>query len=257
MKCLSRHLPLLILIAALLLGVVSCSDEPRGKHHGGRVDPTPVDTTSHSDTTGNHGTDTTGNHGSDTTITPLTIAIEAERGYGYMGETMQLRAVTSIPAAVTWRSTRPAAATVDGDGLVTFSNAIHDDTTLIIATVGTVSDTLALANRCWKVAAWDGNAWAAPAYFTVHWGDTVALTIVNSSGAVINDHGFNAAACQWSATSRNADMDAIATLIASPSSENGWRQIWAIADGAPAGAIFTILAGYHDSASALVCTVMP
>lgn len=257
MKSLSRHLPLLILTAALLLGAVSCGDEPQGKHHGGRVDSSPVDTTGHSDTTGNHGSDTTGNHGSDTTTNPLTIAIQAERDFGYMGEVLQLHAVTSTPAAVTWRSTRPAAATVDSDGLVTFSNVIHDDTTLIIATAGAVSDTLALANRCWSVAAWDGNAWAAPAYFTVHRGDTVALTIVDSSGATINDHGFNAAACQWSATSRNADIGAIATLIATASRENGWRQIWAVTDNAPAGSIFTILAGYHDSASALVCTVMP
>ena len=258
MKSLLRHLPLLMLTAALLLGAASCGDEPQGKHHGDRVDPTPADTSGHSDTTSHHHTsDTTGTPGSDTTTTPLTIAIQAERDFGYMGEALHLHAVTSIPATVTWRSTRPAAATVDGDGMVTFSNVIHDDTTLIIATAGTVSDTLALANRCWKVAAWDGNAWAAPAYFTVHRGDTVALTIVGSSGATINDHGFNAAACQWSASCRNADMDAIATLIASPSSESGWRQIWAIADSAPTGAIFTILAGYHDSASALVCTVMP
>ena len=257
MKRMSRHLPALMLAAAMLLSITSCGDEPRGRHHV----TTDGDTTA-VDTTGHHGNDTvpgdtTGHHGEDTTAATFSLVIHAERNFGYMGESLRLSATTSSPAAVTWRSTRTTAATVDDSGLVTFNNVISDDSTLIIATAGTASDTVALANRCWNVAAWDGMAWITPAYLAVHRGDTVAMTIVDSHGTAIDSHGFNAAACQWAASSRNADAGAIATVVATPSRDNGWKQVWAISGDAPQGAIITITASHHDAASALPLTVAP
>ena len=246
-----------MLTAILLLGVASCGDEPSGIHHGNRVDPTPEDTTHHSDTTGSHGNDTTGGSANDTTTTPFTLAIDADRDYGYMGQTLQLHAATTTPSPVSWRSTRMTSAIVDGDGLVTFNNVIADDSTLIIATAAGVSDTIFLTNRCWNVATWNGTAWLTPALLTVHRGDTIVLTIIDSHGMAIDDNGFNAAACQWSIVCRNADVAAIARLIATPSQANGWKQQWVILDDAPAGAVFTLIAAYHEAAATLSCTITP
>lgn len=258
MRGLSRHLPLLMLTAILLLGAVACGDEPSGKHHGTRVDPTPVDTTHHNDTTGTHGSDTTGNHNNDTTTTPpFTIVIDAPRSYGYSGDTLQLTAVTSSPADVTWRSTRTAAATVNGSGTVLFNNVIRDDSTLIIASANGVSDTVVLTNRCWEIAAWQDNAWNSPAYFAAHRGDTVCLTIVDSHANPIDDHGFNASSCQWSVNSRNADISTVIAAVATPSPDNSWQYRLTISGDAPAGAIIMVFAQHGDAAMALSITITP
>lgn len=255
MKRLSCHLPLLMLMATLLLGAASCThDEPRGiPHHGNHDNPTPIDTTQTSDTTGNHGSDTTSNQGGDSTTTVFTICIDAARDYGYMGETLQLTAVTSSPATVTWRSTRTAVAAVDGNGLVTFNNAVRDDSTLIIATASGVSDTIALTSLCWKVATWQDNAWTVPSYLAVHRGDTISMTIIDSHGNIIDDHGFNAASCQWTVSGQNAET--VTTVVSTPSRENGWQYRLYISDSAPDGTIVTVIAQHGEAASSLKCTV--
>ena len=175
MKRLSRHLPLVILAAILLCGVACGTDEPRGKDHGtqGGSTPVPHDTTRNNtnppDTTSNDTThnstnppDTTHNSTNDTTTT-FSITLNVPRTIGYMGQTMQLNAVTTAPATVKWQSSRAAIATVDAEGLVTFCPTDADGTAVITATAGGVSDTVTLTNRCWHVAVWDGSAWSVPA----------------------------------------------------------------------------------------------
>lgn len=255
MRCLLRHLPLVMLTALMLMGTNACgNDEPRGKHHSGHDEPTPTDTTHHSgnDTTA---TDTTHHNDGDTTVAN-TISIHAARDYGYMGQTLQLTAVTSHPATVTWQSLNVAAATIDRDnGMVTFGNVITDATTLITATAAGVSDTMMLTNRCWHVAAWDGNAWTAPSYFVLHRGDTLVVTLADSQSRAIDDQGFNAASCQWTATSRNA-ATTIITAAASDAEPNAWQRHFFIAADAPAGATFTVTAVFGDAASTLSGTVV-
>lgn len=259
MKCPLRHLPLLALTAVLLMGGISCgSDEPIGNRHGSHDDPTPTDTTSQ-DTTSHSGTDTipndtTSHHDTDTTTTPR-ITIGAPRDYGYMGQTMQLTVTNTATAAVKWRSSRSAVASVGQDGLVTFNNLITDSTTVITATAGNACDSLTLTNRCWHVAAWSGTAWVTPAYHSVHPGDTITLTIVDSEGRAINDQGFNAGACEWSATCRTADVAAVITAIDTPSGNNGWQYRWVINAGTAQGTIVNIMARHGYAASTLACLV--
>lgn len=257
MRIALRHLPLLMLTAALLLGVISCGkDEPRTQRHDTSNHSTPTDTTHNSDTTGHHNNDSTGNHGNDSTPAPhVSITINAPRDYGYMGQTMQLTAVTTGSAdAVTWRSTRTTVATVDASGLVQFNNALQDSTTTIIATAGAACDSITLTNRCWSVAAWSGGNWTTPPYLTVHPGDTIILTIVDSKGRPVNDGGFNAGACQWTASSRNADVTTALTAIGTPESDSSQRR-WLIAGDAPAGAIITIIALHGDAAASITCAI--
>lgn len=261
MKRVLRHLPLLMLTALLLVGVVSCGDDEPGNrrhdHHGDT--PTPVDTTHTNDTT--HHTDTTGNDtthnqsGNDTT-TAMAITVNAPRDYGYMGQTLQLTAVTTKPATVSWRSTRTMVATVDNNGLVTFGNSQADTSTTIIATAGNVSDSLTLANRHWAVAVWSGTTWAQASYFSAHPGDTISLTIVDSQGRLINDNGFNAAAVKWTTTCYDSDVNTLINAIDTPSQANGWRIRWRITDEATRGANIIIMAECGDAASAITCTIL-
>lgn len=262
MRSLLRHLPLMMLTALLLMGSASCGDEPRSIHSG---TPVPADTARHNnDTTGNdttsHGsdttaTDTTHHTGGDTTSTSLSIQIHAPRDYGYMGQTLQLSATTSSPATVTWHSLNTSVATIDrSSGMVTFGNATADGTTLITAMASGATDTILLTNRCWKVAAWDGNVWATPSYFTAHQGDTLVVAIVDSQSHAINDQGFNATSCQWSATSRNTDADLV-TLLPSSGGTDSWRRRVVILPDAPVGAYVSIIARYGDAASSLTCII--
>lgn len=256
MRIVLRHLPLLMLTAALLLGVISCgNDEPRTHRHDTGSHSTPADTTHSSDTTGHHSNDSTGHHGNDSTPAPhVTITINAPRDYGYMGQTMQLTAATTGNAdAVTWRSTRTTVATVDASGLVQFNNAVNDSTTMIIATAGTACDSITLTNRCWSVAAWTDGSWASPPYLTVHPGDTIILTIVDSKARPVNDGGFDAGACQWTASSRNADVTTVLTAIDTP--DGSQQRRWLVAQDAPAGAIITVIAQHGDAASSITCTI--
>jgi len=258
-----RHLPLLLLSAVMLLGAFSCgNDEPNARRHDDREGPTPADTIHNNDTTGNdtthhQGGDTTQYPGGDTTGTVYSVIINAARDYGYMGQTLQLTATTTPGGeAVTWRSTCTMVATVDGNGMVNFNNIIGDSTALIIASTAHASDTLCLHNRCWRVAAWNGTAWTSPAYLTAHPGDTLALTIVDSHAAPVNDENFNAAACQWTASSRNADVAALVKPVAQPSQDNGWTYRWAISHDTPAGAIISFMAQHSEAASAITCTII-
>ena len=130
-----RHLPPLAL-AAILLCALSCgTDEPRGRDNGTtpvphdtthRNDTTPTDTTHHNttpnDTTGNTNPADTTHHGNNDTTTTFSITLNAPRDYGYMGQTLQLNAVTSAAATVSWHSSNSAVATVDASGLVYFNN---------------------------------------------------------------------------------------------------------------------------------------
>lgn len=254
MKSLLRHLPLAMLTALLLMGANACGDEPSGKRHGNHDDSAPTDTTHHgNDTTGRGDTtavDTTHQGGGDTSAV-FTLNIQAPRNYGYMGQTLQLTAMTSSPTAVAWHSSNPTVATIDQDGVVTFNNAITDGSFLITATAAGVSDSIQLTNRCWQVAAWDGNAWNAPSYLAIHRGDTLIFTIADSQLHAIDDQGFNAAACQWTASARNAEGEIITEIA---SSEARQRQ-FVIPNDAPIGATVTVLARYGDAASILSGTV--
>ena len=261
MKSLVRHLPLLMLTVLLLSGAASCGDEPHSIHSG---TPIPVDTTHHNnDTTSNdttgHGndttaTDTTHHHSGDTTTTALSITILAPRDYGYMGQTLQLTASTSSPASVTWRSLNTSIASIDKDnGMVTFGNVVADGTALITAMASGATDTIMLTNRCWKVASWDGSAWTVPSYLPVHQGDTLVFTITDSQNHAIDDQSFNAAACQWTAISQNADEGIITAL--STGEADVRRQRFVIAADAPVGAYITIVTRYGDAASSLMCVI--
>ena len=253
------HLALLMLTAIMLLGAVSCGDEPGGKRHG-RIDntTTPADTTHRNDTTASDTTrqqpvDTIHTDTTSTHPATFTITVTAPRPYGYMGQTMQLTAATSSAATVVWRSTRTAAAWVDANGLVTFNNAINDDSTLIIATAAGVSDTVRLACRCWAVAAWDGRTWARPAYVTLHPADTIVLTIVDSHGEAIDDAGLNAAACQWTPSCYSADVTSLLSPVEATSQTRERR--WVLSADAVPGTLITFMAQLGDAASAITCTV--
>ena len=259
MRSLLHHLPLALLTAFLLMGVNACGDEPGGRHHSNHDNSAPTDTTNHgSDTTGRGDTttvdttavDTTHNGGGDTTAV-FTLNIQALRNYGYMGQTLQLTAVTSSPAAVTWHSSSPSVAYIDQDGMVTFNNAITDGSTLVTAPAAGISDSIQLTNRYWQVAAWDGNAWNAPAYLPIHRGDTLVFTIADSQLLVIDDQGFNAAACQWTATARNAEGDIITAIT----SGEARQRRFVISPEAPIGATITVLARYGEAASMLSGTI--
>lgn len=261
MKSLLRHLPLVMLTVLLLSGTASCGDEPHSIHSG---TPIPVDTTYHNnnDTTSNdttgHGNDTTAtdttHHNSGDTTTTVLLTILAPRDYGYMGQTLQLTASTSSPATVTWRSLNTSIATIDKDnGIVTFGNVVADGPALITAMAAGATDTIMLVNRCWKVATWDGNAWAIPSYLPVHQGDTLVFAIADSQSRAIDDQGFNAAACQWTAISQNGDTGIISVL--STGEADARRQRYVIAPDAPVGAYITIVARYGDAASSLMCVI--
>lgn len=260
MTRLLRHLPLLLLASLLLTGVAaSCgSDEPSHPHHSSHGNDTPTDTTHHpndttpADTTHHQGTDSTSN---DTTTASFSIAISAPRPYGYMGQTMQLTAVTSAPATVTWRSSRTDVAMVDGQGLVTFANAHQDGQTRIMATANGMSDSLTLTCRYWALAARTGTTWAMPDYHTVHPGDTVMLTIIDAALKPVNDEGFNAGACTWTLTSRDTDAARALTQLAAPAAGNGWQASYLVAGDTPAGALITVTATVGNAASALTLLV--
>lgn len=250
-----RHLPLLLLSAIVMLGVASCGDEPRDIRHGehGRTDTTTTDTTHHhgNDSTGN---DTTHHHGNDT-MPAFAITLTAPRDYGYMGQTMQLAVTTSRPAEVTWHSSLTTAATVDQNGLVTFSNTTNDATTRIMVSAAGCSDSLLLTNRHWAVGAWIGNEWTRANYLTCRQGDTIALSIVDSQSRLIDDNGFNAAAVEWTATCYNADISTIVTAIDTPRQTNEWKALWRVNDKATPGAIITIIARHGEAASSIALTV--
>lgn len=260
-----------MILTAIMLCAVSCgTDEPRNKTNS--TTPVPFDTTHRNDTTptdtthhGNNPADTTGNttpadtthHAGNDTTTAFTITLSAPQTYGYMGQTLQLNAVTTTPATVHWRSSRATIATVDANGLVTFSPTDADGTAVITATANGMSDTVTLTNRAWKVAAWSSTAWNAPAYFNCHPGDTIACTIVDSHASAINDKGFNAAACQWASSSYATGADNIFKIIATPNEANHWQYRLAISPDAPVGAIIIVTAQYGDAASALSCAINP
>lgn len=264
MNNVSRHLPI-VMLTAILLSAVSCgTDEPRGRDHGTNGDGTPIphDTIHHNDTTptdtthhGDNPADTTHQGNDNDTTATFTITLTAPQDYGYMGQTMQLSALTSRPATVTWHTSRAAIATVDGSGKVTFSNTDSDGTAVITATANGVSSQVTLTNRCWKVAAWDGTAWCAPAYLNVHPGDTIPFTIVDSQAHAINDLGFNAAACQWTVSSRNADVNDVVKVIATPTATNHWQYRLAVSPDAPAGPIIMVMAQLGEAASVLTCVI--
>lgn len=252
MRDLLHHLPLAILTVFLLMSVNACGDEPGVNRHRNHDDPTPADTTHHGNDTTSRG-DTTAvdtTHHNDTTAA-LTLSIQAPRNYGYMGQTLQLTAVTSSPTTVTWHSSSPAAVTIDQSGMATFTNTLTDCTALITATAAGASDSIQLTNRCWQVAARDGNAWSAPPYLNIHRGDTLVFTIADSQLLAIDDQGFNAAACQWTAAARNGEGDIITPIT---SGEARQRQYF-ISHDAPIGAIVTITARYGEVASMLSGTV--
>ena len=265
----SRHLPLLILSAIMLCAISCGTDEPRGRQNG--TTPVPYDTTHRNDTTptdtthhGNNPADTTGHstpgdttHHGNSDSTTFTITINAPRDYGYMGQTMQLNAVTTRPATVTWHSSQTAIATVDASGMVCFNNTDEDGTTSITASANGVSNSITLTNRCWSGAALNGSTWITPTYLNIHAGDTIALTIVDSQFHAINDQGFNAAACQWTVSSRNADVSTTVKNISTPTATNNWQYRIAVSAEATAGTIIRVIAQHGEAASALSCNIIP
>ena len=263
MTRLARHLPILLVIAAVCC-VASCGhDEPGGKRPGnngsivnndtttrdttGRV--TPNDTTSR-DTTGR---DTTGGSPS----AAFTLKLSAERDYGYMGQTIQLHAITSADATVKWKSTNTLAATVNNEGLVLLAIVREDCEARIIATANNTSDSILLHNRAWYTTLKENGTWATGEHRKVHPGDTLALTIVDQSFHLINDNGFNASVCQWVPACYETDIDNITSYIEAPSQTNGWQARWVIAPGAPVNVSFTVTASYNGAASTLSFIVLP
>lgn len=241
-----RHLPLLLCIAVAMC-ISSCGDEPHPRHYDGP--DTPTDTTQHpTDTTGGTPADTT-SHNSDTTI--FSIALTAARDYGYMGQTLQLQADTTggTGEAIKWTSSRGDVATVDAQGLVTFANVRQDGQTVISATSQGHTATLTLHCRQWLVAALDSSGWRADETITVYRGDTVTLTIVNSTLNPINDNGFNAAACQWKHSSRDADIALVITQVMAPEAANGWTARYVVSPTAPTGAIVNVMASLGEAAA--------
>lgn len=249
----SRHLPLLLLTVLVLLSAVSACGDDEPRHTKPHDHDTPADTTHHPNDTTHHGSDTTA--ADTTTQPPFTLTVSAPRPYGYMGQTMQLTAVTSTPATMTWHSSHTAVATVDASGLVTFGNARQDGTVVISAIAGDTADSVTLTSRHWAVAAWASTAWTSPDYHTVHRGDTVALTIVDGSGQPIDDEGFNAGACEWTLTCRDADVTRIISPLADPCAANGWQAFYLIAEDAPAGTLVTVIASHAAAASSLTLSV--
>lgn len=253
----TRHLPLTLLLLAAVLSMASCQhDEPRGHSPGrGGTTITPVDTTHTPSDTTHTPVDTT-THSTDTTRV-LTLELSAPRDYGYMGQSLQLTAVTSHPVTVEWSSSNTLAATVDSHGLVTMSNVTSDAQTVITATADTVSRSMVIRCLYWTVAALDGEQWSTQPYHQVHPGDTLVLTLVGSCLTPIDDNGFNSAACQWSVSSRQADAATLMEAIETPSAANGWQWHHVIAPTAPAGTTFTVMAQLGGAASALTCTIVP
>lgn len=256
MRRLLRHLPLLTFTAILLLNIAACgNDEPGGKRHDEHGDrPTPTDTTQRNDTTAKDttATDST-HHNTPDPANAFSITVTAPRDYGYMGQDLQLTAVTSQQATVTWKSTCTMAATVNADGLVHFNNARNDSATLVIATANNVADTLALYTRCWKVASWNGSDWISPSNLTVHPGDTIVLTITDSNSRPINDQGFNASACQWTTSNSTSSENAI-TSVNTTGADSQWQRHMVVAADALPGTM-VIMAQYGDAAAAILCTI--
>ena len=267
MTRLTKLLPLLLLTAAIWCMSACDHDEPRGRRPGsgnsvvqndttGKI--TPTDTTTR-DTTGRvTPTDTTGK---DTINYPppetFTITLSAERDYAYMGQSLQLHATTSDAATVNWKSTNTLVATVNNEGLVMMANVRDNGDTHIIATANNASDSLLLHNRVWRVAMKENNAWITDGTRKVHPGDTILVTIVDNSSQLINDDGFNAAACQWTVTCREVDASGIFSAIEAPSQANGWQARYVIAPGSPVNVTFSIQARYNEAGASLSCTVLP
>lgn len=250
MRPASRHLPLL-LCCLMAAAIAACGgDEPSDNRPGRHGHDTPTDTTGNttpSDTIHNP-TDTTPSDPPRPTIT-----VTAPRGYGYMGQTMQLTAVNGDghSVAATWTSSRTDLATVDDNGLVTFANTRQDGQTLITAAADGATATLQLDCRQWTVAMHDGIQWAIPDLPSAHVGDTLVLTITDSALNLINDDGFNASSCTWSHNSRNADPDDIVARVYPPDAPNGWCARYVISPTAADGAIINIRATLGAAASSL------
>lgn len=148
-------------------------------------------------------------------------------------------------------------ATVNNEGLVMMANVRDNCDTHIIATANNVSDSLLLHNRVWRVAMKENNAWICDGTRKVHPGDTILMTIVDSSSLLINDEGFNAGACQWTVTSREADVNSLFSAIEPPSQANGWQARYVVAPESPVNVTFSIQVRYNEAATALSCTVLP
>ena len=267
MTRLTKLLPLLMLLAAIWCVSACDHDEPRNRHTGNGNTIVTNDTTGRvnpSDTT----RDTTGNVtpkdtiGTDTTNYPpppaaFTITLNADRDYAYMGQSLQVNAITSETATVKWRSTNTLVATVNNEGLVMMANVRDDCETHIIATANNMSDSLLLHNRVWHVAMKENNAWITEGTRKVHPGDTILMTIVNSSSQLINDEGFNAGTCQWTVTCREADVDSLFSAIEAPSQANGWQAKYVVAPVSPLNVTFSIQVRYNEAATALSCMILP
>lgn len=240
------------MIAAMVLCAVACSsDEPdvvRPHYHDNAADTTG---TAPKDTTGTTPPDTTGND----TIPPFSLEISAPRDYGYMGQTLSLTAVTSAPATVQWRSLNTTVATVTSEGTVTLVNTREDGIAPIVASANGRTDTLLVHNRMWQVAAWSGGKWSTSANHTAHPGDTITMTIVDSQQSQVVDNEFHAGACQWSVSSRSADVSHLLADTIVAAAANGWHVSWIVAGNAPPGATFTVMAKYGDAASSLSCVI--
>lgn len=266
-RLVAKHAPLALLAAAVLCVVACHHDEPWGNRPGqanGSETPAdtvhqPSDTTNQPADTTNHPTDTTGNDttSTDTTASVFTLTLSAPRDYGYMGQTLQLNASTSKPATVKWSSSNPLAATVDAQGLVTIANCVADASTTVTATAGGTSDSLTIHCLYWAVAALTHNTWSTEAYPQIHRGDTLALTIVNSSLAVIDDASFNAAACQWTVSSQTPNAASMLTVLETPTANNGWQMRFVVLPDMPTGITFTVIAQVGKAASFITCAVVP
>lgn len=246
------------MLTAAMLCIASCDgDSPLDRRHGDDTTDTinGNDTTHHSP----NPSDTTSRDTipSDSTTVPFTLTLTADRPDAYMGQNLQLMAITSEPTAVKWRSTNTLAAIVNQDGLVQMNNVTADCQTQIIATAREVSDTLTLFNRSWRVAMLDKGTWKVPDVSKLHPGDTLTLTIVDSSFKPVDDDGFNAAACQWSATSREVDAAALFASTAAPVASNGWCMQYVINNLAPTGISFSVMASYGGAAASQLCTILP
>ena len=226
-------------------GFTSCGDEPQ--HH--RPGTHSSDTIQPPDST-HHPTDTTSRDTTSRDTTRFTISIAAPRPYGYMGQTMQLTATTSSRAPIVWSSSRTDLATVDQSGMVTFANSRTDGQAIISATANGVTATLPLECRCWQVAMQDGTAWTVPEAPTVHPGDTLVLTIVDSGLRTIDDGALNAA-CRWSYSSRNANISTLVAQVLPSGTSPLWLTRYVIGPSPANGAILIVKASLGDAASSM------
>ena len=266
-----RFLPLLF--ALLMLAAVACNNEPTlSSNRNGGSDTTSIRGggrgTSGTDSTstggdGGGGSDSTstggntgGKTGGDSTSTgggsgdtggKATLSLQAQRTYGWMGQTIQVSANTTTDATISWHCRPAMVASVDENGLVTLRSITADTEFAVIGAANGISDTLTLQNRVWKLGVWNGSSWQTGSIVKGTAGGTIYVTLVDSNGAMINDDGFNAGVATFSVNAAAPEFTQPVTNIVTPTEGNGWQAAFTIATDAPLGSSFDIIAKYNGA----------